>query len=220
MTTAVLLADDHAVVRDGLRAILEGDAEIEVVAAVANGIDAVNEVLRLQPAVALLDIAMPELGGIEAAMQIRDRAPAVKIIILSMHATAEHVCHALQAGVRGYLVKESAGSEVLHAIRSVQAGGQYLSERIADIVVDGYISHHRGLNPLDGLSRRERQILQAVVEGQSSADIARMLSLSRKTVETYRQRVMSKLGVPDFAALIRFALHHGMTRERTEPPPA
>src|SRR5690606_1300897 len=106
--------------------------------------------------------------------------------------------------------------EIVHAIRSVVAGGQYLSEQIADIVVDGYLHHHRGLNPLDGLSRRERQILQGVVEGRSSAELARMLSLSRKTVETYRQRVMSKLGVPDFAALIRFALHHGMTRESAD----
>ncbi len=220
MRTAVLLADDHAVVRDGLRAILERDADLDVVATVANGIEAVQETLRLRPAVALLDICMPELGGIEAALQIREQAPEVKIIILSMHATAEHVCHALQAGVRGYLVKESAGAEVLHAIRSVQAGGQYLSERIADIVVDGYVNHHRGLNPLDGLSRRERQILQGVVDGQSSADIARALCLSRKTVETYRQRVMSKLGVPDFAALIRFAVHYGMVRERQQPPAA
>jgi two-component system, NarL family, response regulator NreC len=158
-----------------------------------------------------MDIAMPELGGIEAAAQIRDRCPHTHVIMLSMYATAEHVFHALQAGVRGYVVKESAGSEVLLAVRSVQAGGRYLSERIAAIVVEGYVRQHRGTSPLDSLSRRERQILQAVVEGTSSADIARLLALSPKTVETYRARLMQKLGVTDFAGLIRFAIQHGMT---------
>jgi len=161
----------------------------------------------------LMDIAMPELGGIEAAERIRELAPEVRVIMLSMHATAEHVFHALQAGVRGYLVKESAGTEVVHAVRSVMAGGRYLSERIAAIVVEGYVRQHRGRSPLDSLSRRERQILLAVVEGQSSADIARYLSLSPKTVETYRARLMGKLGVTDFAGLIRFVVEHGMTPE-------
>jgi len=209
--TTVLLADDHAMVRDGLRAILERDPNIRVVATVANGHEAVCETLQLHPDVVLMDIAMPELGGIEAAERIRELAPEVRVIMLSMHATAEHVFHALQAGVRGYLVKESAGTEVLHAVRSVMAGGRYLSERIADIVVEGYVRQHRGRSPLDSLSRRERQILQAVVEGQSSADIARALSLSRKTIETYRARLMGKLGVTDFAGLIRFVVEHGMT---------
>jgi DNA-binding NarL/FixJ family response regulator len=211
MTTPILLADDHAVVRDGLRAIIERETDLHVVASVANGRDAVRETQRLAPAIVLMDIAMPELGGIEAAAQIRERCPQTRIIMLSMHATAEHVFHALEAGVRGYVVKESAGSEVLLAIRSVQAGGRYFSERIASIVVEGYVRQHRGVSPLDSLSRRERQILQAVVEGGSSADIARMFNLSRKTVETYRSRVMAKLGVADFAALIRFAIQHGMT---------
>jgi DNA-binding NarL/FixJ family response regulator len=211
MTTPILLADDHAVVRDGLRAIIERETDLHVVASVANGRDAVRETQRLAPAIVLMDIAMPELGGIEAAAQIRERCPQTRIIMLSMHATAEHVFHALKAGVRGYVVKESAGSEVLLAIRSVQAGGRYFSERIASIVVEGYVRQHRGVSPLDSLSRRERQILQAVVEGGSSADIARMFNLSRKTVETYRSRVMAKLGVADFAALIRFAIQHGMT---------
>jgi DNA-binding NarL/FixJ family response regulator len=207
----VLLADDHAIVRDGLRAILEREADLQVVAAVADGRQALRETERLQPAVALLDIAMPELSGIEAAALIRARCPATRVIILSMHASAEHVYRALQAGVCGYLIKESAGDEVLLAVRSVQAGGRYLSERIADLVVDGYLRQHRGASPLDVLSRREQQILQAVVEGCTSAEIARRLCLSPKTVETYRARLMRKLGVTDFAALIRFALQHGMS---------
>lgn len=211
VTVPILLADDHAVVRDGLRAILEREPDLRVVAAVASGREAVREVERLQPSVALLDIAMPELGGIEAAAQIRYRCARTQVIILSMYATAEHVFHALQAGVHGYVVKESAGSEVLLAVRSVLAGGRYLSERIADIVVDGYVRQHRGVSPLDSLSRRERQILQAVVEGDSSADIARDLGLSPKTVETYRARLMQKLGVGDFAGLVRFAVQHGVT---------
>lgn len=207
----VLLADDHAIVRDGVRAILEREADLTVVAAVADGRAALRETERLQPDVVLIDIAMPELGGIEAAVLIRERCPAVRVIVLSMHASAEHVYRALQAGVCGYLVKESAGDEVLLAVRSVQAGGRYLSERIADIVVDGYVRQHRGQSPLDRLSRRERQILQGVVEGHTSVEIARTLCLSPKTVETYRARLMHKLGVADFAALIRFAVEHGMT---------
>lgn len=207
----VLLADDHAIVRDGVRALLEREDDLQVVAAVADGRAALRETERLQPDVVLIDIAMPELGGIEAATLIRERCPAVRVIVLSMHASAEHVYQALQAGVCGYLVKESAGDEVLLAVRSVQAGGRYLSERIAEIVVDGYVRQHRGSSPLDRLSRRERQILQGVVEGHTSVEIARTLNLSPKTVETYRARLMHKLGVADFAALIRFATEQGMT---------
>jgi DNA-binding NarL/FixJ family response regulator len=212
----ILLADDHAVVRDGLRAIIEREPDLAVVAEVDNGDDAVSQAERLQPAVVLMDIAMPRLGGIEAAAQIRLHCPQTHVIVLSMHATAEHVFRALQAGVSGYVVKESAGSEVLLAIRSVQAGGRYLSARIASIVVEGYVRQHRGSSPLDGLSERERQVLQAVVEGGSSADIARQFSLSRKTIETYRSRLMRKLGVSDLAGLVRFALQNGVS---TPPRP-
>jgi two-component system, NarL family, response regulator NreC len=211
MMLPILLADDHAVVRDGLRAIIEREPDLVVVAAVDTGRDAVREAERLQPAVVLMDIAMPELGGIEAAVQIRASCPQTHVIVLSMYATAEHVFRALQAGVSGYVVKESAGSEVLLAIRSVQAGGRYMSERIASIVVEGYVRQHHGSSPLDALSRRERQVLQAVVEGSSSADIARRFALSPKTVETYRARIMRKLGVTDFAGLVRFALQHGIS---------
>jgi DNA-binding NarL/FixJ family response regulator len=207
----ILLADDHAIVRDGLRAIIEREPDLQVVAAVSNGREALEACERLHPAVVVMDIAMPELGGIDAAALIRERFPATRVIMLSMYATAEHVFHALQAGVGGYVVKESAGCEVLLAIRCVLAGGRYLSERIAVIVVDGYMRQHRGMSPLDRLSRRERQILQAVVEGASSAELATRLALSPKTIETYRSRLMHKLGVGDFAGLVRFAVQHGMT---------
>jgi DNA-binding NarL/FixJ family response regulator len=173
----VLLADDHAVVRDGLRVLLEAQSDISVVGDVANGREAVRFVLQQHPDVVVLDIAMPELNGIEATQQIHDASPSTQVLILSMHSTTEHIFRALQAGARGYLLKESAGTEVL-----------------------------------DNLSPRERQILQLVVEGKSSAEAAAMLFLSPKTVDTYRSRMMQKLGIGDLASLVKFAIQHGVTQ--------
>jgi DNA-binding NarL/FixJ family response regulator len=162
----------------------------------------------------IMDIAMPELNGIEAARQIREVCPTAQVMILSMHSTSEHIFRALQAGARGYLLKESAGVEVAKAIRAVRAGRRYLSQEIAEGMIDDYIQYRavaETKSPLERLSPREREILQLVVEGKSSAEIADMLFLSPKTVGTYRSRLMQKLGIDDLPSLVKFAIQHGLT---------
>ena len=214
MSISIFLADDHAVVRDGLRALLEAQPDMRVIGDAANGRDTVRQVAQLCPDVVVLDIAMPELNGIEAAREIAQVSPATQVIILSMHSTTEHIFQALQAGVRGYLLKESAGIEVVNAVRAVHTGQRYLSQKISDTMVDDYIRQRQAAqakSPLARLSLRERQVLQFVAEGKSSAEIADILSLSLKTVETYRSRLMHKLGISDLPGLVRFAIQHGLT---------
>jgi DNA-binding NarL/FixJ family response regulator len=208
----VLQADDHAVVRDGLRVLLDAQPDIEVLAGAATGREAVRLVLQLHPDVVIMDIAMPELNGIEATQQIHDASPSTQVLILSMHSTTEHIFRALQAGARGYLLKDSAGTEVVDAVRAVHAGRRYLSQKIASTVIDDYISERHRASPLDSLSRRERQILQLVAEGKSSAEAGAMLFLSPKTVDTYRSRMMQKLGIDDLPSLVKFAIQHGVTQ--------
>jgi DNA-binding NarL/FixJ family response regulator len=214
VSITVFLADDHAVVRDGLRALLEAQPDMRVIGDAANGRETVRRVARLCPDVVVLDIAMPELNGIEAAREIGDVCPASQVIILSMHSTTEHIFRALEAGVLGYLLKESAGIEVVSAIRAVHSGQRYLSQKISDKLVDDYIRQRRAadaMGPLARLSPREREVLQLVTEGKSSAEIADALSLSLKTVETYRSRMMHKLDIGDVPGLVRFAIQHGLT---------
>jgi DNA-binding NarL/FixJ family response regulator len=214
LSITVFLADDHAVVRDGLRVLLEAQRDISVVGDAANGREAVRQAARLRPDVVVMDIAMPELNGIEAAREIGEVCPSTQIIILSMHSTLEHIFRALQAGACGYLLKESAGIEVVNAVRAVHAGHRYLSQKISDKLVDNYVSQHQAAeakSPLERLSPREREVLQLVVEGKSSLEIADILCLSFKTVETYRSRLMHKLGVSDLPSLVKFAIQHGLT---------
>jgi DNA-binding NarL/FixJ family response regulator len=214
MSITIFLADDHAVVRDGLRVLLEAQPDLKVVGDAADGRDAVRQVTQLCPDVAILDIAMPELNGLEAARQIREACPATQVIILSMHGTGGHIAQALQAGVRGYLLKAAAGSEVVSAVRAVQAGHRYLSQEILDRVIDDYLDQQEAgeaKGPLARLSPREREILQLVVEGKTSAEIAGILSLSPKTVETYRSHLMQKLGISDVPGLVKFAIRYGLT---------
>jgi len=212
MTITVLIADDHAVMRDGLRAILEREGGIEVVATASNGRETVLEARRLNPDIVLMDIVMPELSGIEAAAQIRDHCESTRVIILSMHSTVEHIFRALQAGAMGYLLKGSAGSEVVEAVRAVRAGRRYLTRKVSDVVVDGYVREHRASSPLESLSPREREVMLLVVEGRSSREIADALHLSPKTVETHRSRLMEKLGVENVIGLVKFAVQHGLAK--------
>jgi DNA-binding NarL/FixJ family response regulator len=210
MRTSVFVADDHAILRDGLATLLAAHSDMEVVGTASNGREAVAEVLRLAPRVAIIDISMPELDGIEAARQILAGNPEVHVLILSMHAGSQHVFHALEAGVRGYLLKESASREVIEAVRIVQSGRRYLSPRVAEIVAQG-VSDRSAVSPLSSLSQREREILKLVADGYSSAKIGAMLHLSPKTVDTYRSRMMQKLHVSDLAGVIKLAIQHGLT---------
>ena len=214
MSITVFLADDHAVLRDGLRFLLDAQEDIEVVGDAANGRDAVRQVEELHPDIVILDIAMPELNGIDAAVQIGELCPSSHVIMLSMHSTSEHIFRALQAGACGYLLKESAGDELVTAVRRVAVGQRYLSQEISEVMMADYVRQREvaeAQSPLASLSPREREILQLVVEGRSSAEIAGMLFLSPKTVGTYRSRLMQKLGIDDLTGLIKFAIQHGLT---------
>ncbi len=213
MNIAVFLADDHAIVREGLKLLLEVEADIQVVGTAENGRDALRQVNKLHPDVVIMDISMPELNGIDAAQQILQQYPLTKIIILSMHSASEHIFRALKAGVKGYLLKESAGVEVVQAVRAVQKGGRYLSQKISDQVINNYLEKREGNkpdSPVERLSPRELEILQLVVEGKSSADIAKTVFLSPKTVETYRSRLMQKLNVNDIPGLVKLAIKYGL----------
>ena len=210
MTIRVLLADDHVMMRDGLKALLTASLDVSVVAEVGNGRDAVRRAEELKPDVAIMDISMPELNGMEATRLLRDKCPGTRVVILSMHSSSEHVFRALEAGAMGYLLKESAGAEVNAAVRAVHGGRRYLSRAIA--ALEPAVRSGAGRpSPLDSLSGRERQVLQLVVEGHSSAEIARRVHLSPKSVDTYRSRLMKKLGVGDVPALVKFAVQHGIT---------
>ena len=210
MAVTVLLADDHAVVRDGLRLLLEASGEFQVVGMAVDGIEAIRHALDLRPQVVVMDVAMPGMNGIEASQQILETWPDARIVILSMYVSVEHVHRALQAGAIGYLLKESAGAEVVEAVRTVAAGQRYLSRKITETVIDDYIHSRQSVNPLESLSPRERQVLQLTAEGRSNAEIAGLLFLSPKTVETYRSRLMQKLDLQDVPALVKFAINHGL----------
>lgn len=214
----VLLADDHAVMLDGLGALLRGEPDIELAGTAGNGLAAVRQALALKPDVVIMDIAMPELNGIEALQRLRRLSPDIRVIMLSMHSSSEHLHRALNAGANGYLLKESAGEDIIAAVRAVHRGRRYLSPALRHLERRG----DSGASPLESLSAREREVLQLVVEGRSSAEIAAAIHLSPKSVETYRSRLMRKLGVADITALVKFAIQHGITTPDwgRRPPPA
>jgi DNA-binding NarL/FixJ family response regulator len=211
----VFLADDHTIISDGLRVLLEMNFDIKVVGTATNGRDAVEQVCAIEPDVVVMDISMPELNGIEATRKICQLCPQTKVIILSMLGTSTHIYQALSAGAQGYLLKNSAGEEIVNAVVAVHAGKRYLSEAITETMVSGYLEKHEAYpekSPFESLSQREREILDHVVDGKSSAEIGKILFLSTKTVETYRSRLMQKLGVKDAASLIKFAIQHNLTQ--------
>lgn len=210
MPITVLIADDHAVVRDGLLALLAKAEDLQVVGVAGNGRDVIDLAQRTRPDVVVMDIGMPELDGVEATRRLRETRPESRVLILSMHLSSEHVVRALHAGANGYVVKESAGEEVVEAIRAVFSGRRYLSHQISELMIDDFLRDGVQVSPLDRLSLRESDVLKLVVEGHTSADIAERLALSSKTVETYRARIMRKLGVKDTVALVKFAMRHGI----------
>jgi DNA-binding NarL/FixJ family response regulator len=211
MAIRVLIADDHGVVAEGLRFVVEAQPDMEVIATIQDSRDAVRRSIEEVPDVVLIDHAMPILNGTEAARLIHERCPEIHVIILSMYSNRVHVLRALQAGATGYVVKKSAAKEVVDAIRTVYKGGRYLSPELADSVIDQAVQKRSSQDPLERLSSRERQVLQMLAEGHAIAVIAATLSLSPKTVETYRARMMEKLEIHDFANLVKFAIQNGLT---------
>jgi DNA-binding NarL/FixJ family response regulator len=210
MTIRLLIADDHAVVAEGLRYLIEAQADMEVIDCVHDGREAVRRAIESRPHIVLMDNAMPELNGTEAARLITERQSQSRVIMLSMYSDAVHVCQALQAGARGYVVKKSAAKELVDAIRAVHGGRRYLSKPLVDSVIDQFLTRNVSPDPVERLSSRERQVLQMLVEGSSVAEIAAKLALSPKTVETYRARMMDKLDIRDIASLVKFAFQHGI----------
>ena len=215
MPISVLIVDDHAVVRDGLRLILEASGEFSVVAEAGDGLEAVRLARHHLPAVVLMDIAMPQMNGIIATEIICRECPGTRVVILSIQSTLEDIYRAIRSGASGYVLKESAGTEVTEAIRAASQGKRYLSRKVDDILIDGYIHQREGMkedDPLSILSTREKEVLQLVAEGNTSNEIAEKLFLAVKTVETYRSRLMQKLSLKDHLDLIRFAVRHGLVR--------
>jgi DNA-binding NarL/FixJ family response regulator len=208
LAARILVVDDHSIVRDGLAALLEREHGMKVVGFASSGEEAVVTTRRIRPDLIIMDLMLPSLNGIEATRRIISEFPQTHIIALSACHTPEHVRRALRAGARGFVLKTEAGAELLRAVQAVRAGKQYVSPAISALFVDGTLRHAIPQSPFERLSVREREVVRRIVAGSTSSDIAAHLSLSRKTVDTYRGRIMVKLGVANRSALIRFALEY------------
>ena len=206
--TTIMLADDHAVVRQGFRMILAAQWDMEVVAEVSNGREAVEQAERLQPDVCVMDVTMPELNGIEATRRLAKVSPRTRVLALSMHKDSVYVREILRAGAKGYLLKDSSETDFLNAVRAVATGKGYLSPEVSNAVLDDYRKHVT--NPIDLLSTREREVLQLIAESKTNKDIANGLNLSVYTVEAHRGRIMEKLNLHSIGELVRFAVRNGL----------
>lgn len=205
----VLIADDHSVVAEGLKQLIEEQPDIQVLGLVQDGRDAVRRAHDLEPDVVLMDLSMPELNGFDATRAIFERHAKCRIIVLSIHADPDYVRRAFKAGAWGYVGKLCAGTELLEAIRTVHSGQRYVGAGLTDPISDILAGQHED-HLLARLSVREREVIQLLAEGRTHAEIAQRLSLSPKTVETYRARVVTKLGIRDLAGLVRFAIQRGL----------
>jgi two-component system, NarL family, response regulator NreC len=204
----ILLADDHAVVRQGFKMILGAQSDMEIVGEAGNGREAVELADQLKPDVVVMDVAMPELNGIEATRRIAGSAPHTRVIALSMHKDSVYVREVLRAGARGYLLKDSGAGDLVSAVRAVAQGEGYLSPAVSDAVLDDYRKHVT--NPIDLLSSREREVLQMLAEGKTNKEIAGVLNLSVYTVDAHRGRIMEKLNLHSINELVRFAVRNGL----------
>ncbi len=215
MTTPirVLVADDHTLVRAGIRSLLEGLENVEVVGEAGDGQEAVRLAESLRPDVLLLDVGMPGLNGLDVAARLATQDASIRVLILSMHTSEEYVLRALRAGCAGYLLKGSAVAELEIAVRAVARGETYLSPAVSKHVMDDYVRRTGGAtDPIDALTPRQREVLQLVAEGNTSKDIADRLGVSFKTVEAHRAQIMERLGLHDVAGLVRFAMRMGLVR--------
>lgn len=217
MSTKILLADDHKITREGLRSLIEKQSDMEVVAEAEEGHEAVRMVRRVSPDVAIMDVSMPDLNGIEATQKIVAECPNVKVIALSMHSDTLFVTEMLKNGASGYLLKDCAFEELTRAIRTVVGGKTYLSPAISDVVVDGYLQRLSETDSADSnvLTHREREVLQMLAEGNSTKQVALKLHISIKTVETHRRQIMRKLDIYSVAELTKYAIRKGLTSLET-----
>jgi DNA-binding NarL/FixJ family response regulator len=211
MQITVLLVDDHSVVRDGLCALLGTQPDMRVVGSFADCGEALACATASPVDVAVLDVALQGADGIECAQRMHEACPDTDILMLSMHASAEYVYQALRVGATGYALKESAGAELISAIRAVHEGRIYLSEKIPAREIASYLQGRGWNHPLERITDRERQVLRLIVDGHTSNEVAKLLGLSPKSVDTYRSRIMLKLGIGDLPGLVKFAIRHGLT---------
>jgi len=210
----VLIADDHAVLRDGLHALLDMYEDVEVVGKAADGLEAVERAVELKPDVVLMDIAMPRLGGLEAALEIRQRKLPTRVLVLTQYDNKEYVFQMLKAGAAGYVLKKAAGTELVSAIRAVHAGDSFLCPSAAKAVVDRYLNgvdEGDDESRLDQISDREKEVLKLLAEGRSNREIGELLCLSVKTVMSHRASLMDKLGIHNRTDLVKFAIRAGLT---------
>jgi DNA-binding NarL/FixJ family response regulator len=210
----ILIADDHALVREGIRAMLKIHEGIEVVGEAPDGLEAIKQVEKLQPDIVLMDISMPGLGGLEATLEIRNRYKEVKILILSQYDDPEYVARFLKAGVSGYILKKALGSDLVSAIRAVAEGGSYLYPSVAVNVINGYLGRDKPQveDPLQKVTKREHQVLKLIAEGHSSKEIAEILNVSVKTVVAHQTNISEKLGIHSRAGLMKYAFQKGLVK--------
>lgn len=212
-TIRILLADDHALIRNGLRLLLEAHADMEVIDEAADGIDALKKTRKLRPHVVILDVAMPRMNGLEAAQLVHDFVPETRIIVLSMFEKESFARQALQAGASGYVLKGSSSSDIVAAVRAVHSGRYYFSSRIHADLIQSYIKNPRELPPrgkYELLTERERQVFGLLVEGNSNVDIAEILCLAYKTVEKHRGSIVRKLGMSNPVEMVKYAVRLGL----------
>ena len=206
----VLLADDHSIVRAGLRRLVEESEDMEVVAEAAGGREAIQKIRTLQPDVAVIDLSMPQIDGLEVINQIHPEYPDLPIIVLTMHAENQYVVRAIEAGAMGYITKQSAPEHLVHAIRKVHDGSRYLTDDAAESLVLRVAKGSHNQSPLDSLSTRELQVLRRLAMGHTNREIASAYNISIKTVDTYRFRLLKKLDLRNNAELSRFAIQNGL----------
>jgi DNA-binding NarL/FixJ family response regulator len=209
MPTRVILADDHAIVRQGIKSLLEREG-LQVLAEASDGREALNHAEKLSPDIVIMDIGMPTLNGMEAARELARTCPKVKPILLTQHDEPQYVSAALKAGVKGYVLKNQLSSDLIHAIQQVMRGHVYLSPGISASVMAAI--HSKNEIPTDPLTSRERQVLQLIAEGKSTKDVAALLGVSVKTAESHRSRLMQKLDIHETATLVRYAVKHGLVQ--------
>ena len=218
-TLQVLLVEDHTLVRQGVRALLDEEPDITAVGETGDGSEALMLAQKLRPDVVLMDLSLPGIGGIEATRQIRERFPAMQVVVLSMHDSEEYVFRALRAGASGYVLKQSTSTELVLALRAVAAGSTFLSPAISQILISDYVRRagvqERDDDALNILTPREREVLQLIARGLSNRQVAEQLHISTKTVETHRGNMMSKLEVHDRAGLVEFAMKSGLVKIET-----
>ena len=207
----ILVVDDHAILREGIRALLSLYPDIEVVGEASDGLEAINKTRLLTPDIVLMDVAMPGLGGLEATTEIKKQSPSSRVVILTQHEDTEYIFPILKAGAAGYVLKKAVGTELVAAIRAVAAGGSFLYPSVAAAVIEGYLHKGSEAEPsYDRLSDREKQVLKLIAEGNSNKEIADMLSLSVKTVIAHRANLMEKLDIHNRTDLVKYAIRKGL----------